>query len=478
MKKISIVLVALVCFAIGMSAQSPSKKWGLSLYGGIHQYNGDIGNDFFRFDDFYYLGGLTAARAIDDNISIELDFNMGSIGSKDSQNVEFFNTLLQARVLGKYTFFDYDTYKFRPFVFLGVGYMAYDVISEKSTTNTFQIPVGIGVNYKINETIGLVFRETFVYSFDDEIDGIKDGGNEMYLQHTLGLTFNIGEPKDTDGDGVCDRKDECPEVAGLMEFMGCPDSDGDGIEDRKDECPNEAGLLVFNGCPDSDGDSIEDRLDECPNKAGLAEFNGCPDTDGDGIQDSKDACPNEPGPVEYNGCPDRDGDGINDNEDACPDVKGLAKFKGCPDTDGDGIEDSKDLCPKVPGVAANKGCPEVKREVRKILEKALHGINFRSGKSIIYRSSYPILDNVADVMKMNPAYKLKIQGHTDSYGNDAKNMQLSKDRAQAVKDYLVRKGVASNRLTPAGFGETKPIASNKTSAGRAKNRRVELIVQF
>ncbi len=479
MKKISITLMALVFFAIGMSAQSPSKKWGVSLYGGVQQYNGDIRNNFFRFDgDFYGLGGLTVARALTDNINLELDVNMGSVGASNVQNEEFLNTLLHARVFGKYTFLDYDVNRFRPFVFLGLGYMQYDVISTEYPSHVFEIPLGVGVHFKINETIGLAFRETFVFALDDEVDGVKDGGNDMYLQHTLGLTFNIGSAKDSDGDGVCDRKDECPETPGLIEFMGCPDTDGDGIEDRKDECPEKPGLAEFNGCPDTDGDGIQDSKDECPEKPGLAKFNGCPDTDGDGLQDNKDKCPEVPGPIEYEGCPDRDGDGIQDSEDECPDVKGLAKFNGCPDTDGDGIEDREDLCPKVPGIAANKGCPEVNREVKKLLEKALHGINFRSGKSVIYKSSYPILDNVADIMKMNPAYKLKIQGHTDSYGNDASNMRLSKDRAQAVKDYLVSKGVASDRLTSVGFGETRPIASNKTSRGRAQNRRVELVVQF
>ncbi len=479
MRKISLTLITVVFLTISMFAQNPDKKWGVSVYGGLNQYSGDIAKNFFRFGSGTYgLGGITVGRNLADHINLELDVNLAGVGAEDDEKGEFANTMLQVRVFGKYTFLDYQTDKFRPFVFLGLGYLQYDVISSEPSTSTFEIPLGFGASYQLTDVIGVVFRETFVYSFNDEIDDFKDGGNDMYLQHTLGLSFNIGEAGDTDGDGICDRKDECPEAFGLVKFNGCPDTDGDGILDSQDECPEKPGLAIYNGCPDTDGDSIEDRLDECPEQAGLAEFNGCPDTDGDGIEDRKDACPNEPGPAQYNGCPDRDGDGIMDKDDECPDIKGLAKFNGCPDTDGDGIEDREDKCPKVPGIAANKGCPEIKKEVRQLLERALHGIKFRSAKSIILKRSYPILNNIADIMKVNPAYKLKIQGHTDSYGSDASNMQLSKDRAQAVKDYLIKQGVESSRLSSAGFGETKPIASNKTSKGRAENRRVEFILQF
>ncbi len=478
-KKINLLVVFALLFAMNLNAQTPDRKWGFGIHGGVVQYYGEIGNDFYDFTrKMHGFGGITIARNLNQHLDLELDASLGEIGVERDGEEGFEHNVVQARLNLKYNLFS-PAAKVRPFLFVGVGFMRFNFISNDDPIDNWQLPdAGFGFNFRLNDYASIVLKETFVYSDYDRVDGQFEEMNDMYLYHSLGIVFNLGEPKDADGDGVYDKDDECPDVVGLVEFKGCPDSDGDGVEDKKDECPQQAGLAKFNGCPDSDGDGVEDRKDECPNKAGLAEFNGCPDTDGDGIEDRKDECPNKAGLAELNGCPDSDGDGVADSKDKCPNAKGLAKFDGCPDTDGDGIQDSEDKCPKVAGIAANKGCPEVKREVKRILEKALHGINFRSGKSVIYRSSYPILDNVADVMKMNPAYKLKIQGHTDSMGNDDRNMQLSKDRAQAVKDYLVKKGVAADRLTSTGFGETKPIATNKTSRGRAKNRRVELIVQF
>jgi len=203
-----------------------------------------------------------------------------------------------------------------------------------------------------------------------------------------------------------------------------------------------------------------------------------PDADGDGVPDKVDNCPNEAGSAELGGCPDRDGDGVVDKMDGCPDLAGPADKQGCPDSDGDGVADNVDRCPDVPGVASMRGCPELKEETKKLFEKALTGIQFESGKSVIKKSSYGILDDVADVMKNNAAYNLEIHGHTDSQGDDAMNMKLSEDRAAAVKKYLEDKGVEDARIKSFGHGEEMPIADNGTSAGRAKNRRVEFKVEF
>lgn len=225
------------------------------------------------------------------------------------------------------------------------------------------------------------------------------------------------------------------------------DKDEDGIADKDDECPEIAGLRKFNGCPDTDEDGVKDSEDKCPELAGIVEMRGCPDTDGDGIIDSNDACPKEAGPSDNKGCPygDQDGDGVLDPDDDCPQTKGLKN---------------------------NKGCPELLEEVEEAVQAVFNNLVFDSGKSSIKTSSDDELLVLAKILKENPELLLTISGHTDNIGEDEANMQLSKDRAFAVRDRLVSLGVEANRLTAMYYGETKPAATNETETGRQINRRV------
>ena len=210
------------------------------------------------------------------------------------------------------------------------------------------------------------------------------------------------------------------------------------------------------------------------------------DKDGDGVPNKLDQCPNTPAgvSVDANGCPlDTDKDGVADYLDKCPGTpsaaKGYVTEDGCPtDKDGDGVFDFEDVCVDVAGVKENKGCPEIKAEVKKVFEKALNGIQFQTGSAKIKSVSNKILNDVVNIMKENPSYKLSINGHTDNVGDPAKNQKLSEDRAAAVKKYLEDKGIESSRLTSAGFGQDQPVETNKTASGRAKNRRVEFKVVF
>jgi OmpA-OmpF porin, OOP family len=176
--------------------------------------------------------------------------------------------------------------------------------------------------------------------------------------------------------------------------------------------------------------------------------------------------------------PDADGDGVPDAYDLCPDKEGPWGFSGCPDTDGDGIPDHLDECPDVYGSWKYKGCPEITSEVKEVLQKALRGVNFETGRAVLTKSSFPALDAVVKVMKEEPTYTLKITGHTDNVGTVEHNMKLSKDRAQAVEDYLEAQGLDASRFIVIGFGPTRPIASNDTPEGKAKNRRVEFAIVF
>ncbi|MFN6944724.1 MAG: OmpA family protein [Cytophagaceae bacterium] len=265
------------------------------------------------------------------------------------------------------------------------------------------------------------------------------------------------------------------------------DSDGDGVPDKGDRCPNSPkGVPVTPfGCPyDTDFDGIYDYEDSCIHDPGPRENFGCPwgDRDGDGIPDNKDKCPDVAGVKKFQGCPDTDGDGIPDHEDDCPEVYGIVKYKGCPppfvDSDGDGISDYDDLCPNTPGVKENRGCPEIKPEEKAALQRAFENLLFETGKDVIMSSSYSSLNELAKVLVNNPKYKLHLEGHTDSVGDDDDNMELSKNRSASVKRYLVQKGVNANRITTDGFGETKPKATNDTDEGRRLNRRVEMNIIY
>ena len=202
-----------------------------------------------------------------------------------------------------------------------------------------------------------------------------------------------------------------------------------------------------------------------------------PDSDKDGIIDKEDNCPKVAGILALKGCPDSDGDGIIDSEDDCPNVKGLATLKGCPekDTDNDGVPDSKDKCPTLKGTIANNGCLLSEEEMVAIKEASAH-IYFETSSSKIKKESYPDLDRLTAILKKHPEVKAKVEGHTDSSGNADKNLALSKDRAASVKKYLIEHGEKEDHVSSEGYGSSKPITSNDTKEGRAKNRRVEIVV--
>ena len=311
---------------------------------------------------------------------------------------------------------------------------------------------------------------------NDAVSDLKDN-----CADTPGVWAFMGCP-DRDGDGVQDTEDLCPDIPGPLEFKGCPDRDADGVADMDDQCPDQPGPKLTQGCPDRDADGVMDIKDECPDVVGPAQLNGCPDRDGDFVPDIKDNCPDLAGPVEQGGCPflDTDKDGVKDSEDMCPEIQGPPENKGCPwtDTDGDLIPDKDDKCPLTPGDPNNFGCPIILEKEQEVLKTAFENLEFETGKSVIRSSSFASLNELAALLVSKPTWKLKISGHTDNVGNDASNLTLSKNRAQATAKYLEGKGVAASQLIAEWFGETKPIADNDTPEGRQKNRRVEMQVVF
>jgi OOP family OmpA-OmpF porin len=233
------------------------------------------------------------------------------------------------------------------------------------------------------------------------------------------------------------------------------DTDKDGIPDDQDLCPLQPGTLAWHGCP-------------------------VPDTDKDGIDDEHDSCKTIPGYARYNGCPvpDTDHDGIDDEHDSCPTIAGVGRYNGCPvpDRDGDGVNDEVDSCPDTPGTAENKGCPVpvIKKETVEKVNFIAKNILFTPASTTLTDSSFIALDELANVLQEHTEVHLTIEGYTDNLGTPQKNLLLSQKRAQAVKTYLVRKGIPEKRITAIGLGQEHPIADNTTPAGRAVNRRVEL----
>lgn len=286
---------------------------------------------------------------------------------------------------------------------------------------------------------------------------------------------------------------------------GFQDTDGDGFRDDADACPKEKGDLqgdpTKDGCPapDRDKDGVLDIDDACPNLAGARRGdvtkNGCPDDkDGDGVYDPLDACVDRKGveskDAKLNGCPaDTDGDGIFDDADACAEVKGIAdkeaRFNGCAaDIDGDEIKNAEDACPFEKGIHTkdpkDHGCMKWVRVTDKeiqILMQVEFKVYGKSRQETIDPVSDDLLKEVRDAINQHPEIKkIEVQGHTDDSGDAAFNMNLSQQRADAVRQWLVTAGIAPDKLVAKGYGHTMPIADNRIREGRQKNRRVHFVV--
>lgn len=591
-------------FSNNAIAQYENNDIGLSVRALAMDYISQNGGDFTAYNQYHTGMELTFLKKMSDNVYVGVPLKIGVVQSPEG--IDGLNsTILSIDATGRYQFARPNA-KVLPYVLAGVGY-----VYEPNGTSHIQIPAGIGFNFRIHDRAFVTWQSEYRYALEDDRNN---------LHHGLGFTYFLGPkdpPKmekekkemeekeeldsdgdgiideldlcpqeagieeldgcpDKDGDGIADYKDLCPDQAGTMEMKGCPDTDGDGVADNEDECPNMIGTIANNGCPDNDadndgipndldkcptvagpatnggcpeldsdgdgvpdnidncpntagskntlgcpdqdgdgipdsndncptvkgsplnngcpdttnndrdGDGIPDSVDKCPDQAGLSLYNGCPDTDGDGIDDSEDACPNQPGPAVNKGCPggnnqtnipsndiDTDGDGIMDSQDKCPNQPGLAVYGGCPDTDGDGIDDSRDRCPTAAGPVDTGGCPEVAASDRRILDIAMRSIQFETAKAEIKSESFVYLTQIGEIMDRYPDFNLSIEGHTDDQGPATENQVLSERRARACYNFLISSGVSRERMSYAGYGESRPIATNQTVSGRTLNRRVE-----
>ena len=448
MKQLSRLLVVslLVLGFNNLQAQDEDNPWMISFgINAIDVYPTDASNapyptgglfdEYFNVNDHWNIlpsiSYVHASRYIGEGLSLGIRGSLNRIDQLGDVSVDNLSHYAVDGII-KYNILKNTTIE--PYVEVGGGYTWVDEIGAGTVNGS------IGANWWFSENVGVNVQTGYKHAFEDY--GVR------HFQHLLGLGIRFGGT-DTDGDGIYDKDDACPEVPGLEAFNGCPDSDGDGIEDREDRCPNEAGPVEFNGCPDSDGDGVPDVDDACPDEAGLAALNGCPDADEDGVADKDDECPNEAGPAENNGCP-------------------------WPDRDGDTVLDKDDECPDVPGTVANNGCPEVTEEVQKQLNEYARTILFDTGKASLKPESTSVFVDIIRILGEYPNSRFTVEGHTDSVGSASLNQKLSEERANAVRDFLIQEGIAADRLEAAGYGEDRPIASNNTRAGRSQNRRVEI----
>lgn len=352
-----------------------------------------------------------------------------------------------------------------PFLFVGGG-AARTKPSGGEDFDQGLVEAGGGIRYWLTDAIGLRLEGRTLTWLPKE----SSQGNRTHIVFGGGITLALGaRGRDTDEDGVPDRKDKCPDTprGALVDSDGCPlDTDGDGVFDGIDQCPDTpAGCEVdAQGCSiDSDGDGVCDGVDTCADtQQGCAvDATGCAtDGDNDGVCDGIDTCPQTPSGcvVDETGCPlDSDGDGVCDGVDQCADTS--------------------------PGLQVDSsGCPiEVVMRETELLDTGmirLEDVNFETAKAEILPESHAALDVVAEVLLKWPELRVEIGGHTDSRGSATYNLNLSQERAQAVHDYLMIKfpGLESSQFTVKGYGEGNPVAPNTSDLNMAKNRRVEFVV--
>ncbi|MFV0593017.1 MAG: OmpA family protein [Draconibacterium sp.] len=427
MKKFTLFFFALVFAAGAIMAQNSDKKWAIGLGPGL-DYN-------LETESSGFLADLYLSRYLSPRFDLMLDNRL----SFKSPGIDVFNPLLNLRL----KLFNEDM-GIQPYLFGGVGYM------WDNSDNGVNFDAGAGLKFPISPNTSLFVAGSYVAGVDGTrtVNNVPTAVNDDHVMVTSIIEFAFGAGKDSDGDGVKDRKDECPDTPPGVEVdeKGCPlDRDGDGVPDYKDECPDDAGPASLNGCPDKDGDGIADKDDDCPDVAGLAKFNGCPDTDGDGVPDPKDKCPDTP-----KGC--------------------AVDADGCPlDSDGDGVIDCEDKCPQEAGPASNNGCPDW-------AELQIPTVYFDFDKSSLRPEAQAELDKVASQLSAAKEYDIVIGGHTDNIGTEAYNMKLSERRAQEVVKYLLKKGVNNAYVGSNYYGESKPAVANDSKAHRQENRRAEFEV--
>ncbi|HEX8658111.1 MAG TPA: OmpA family protein [Hymenobacter sp.] len=453
-------------------AQNADRKTAISLFGSANQYKGSLGSDFWKWDRNQYGAGIGLSRYLSPGLDLGLQGGYTELKGTKNASTFFSTNVVNANLSLKLKLNNGWALKedavIQPYLLIAPGVVFATregaVRGRRLDDNeTYLSGLGAaGISFRLGDAVSLFVQtgQHFPLSgnFDGETNTDPDKIDDRFLQHTAGLTIALGKAKDTDQDGVPDRKDKCPNTpAGVaVDPTGCPlDGDADGVPDYQDKCPTEKGVATLEGCPDRDNDGVRDSEDKCPDAAGTPALQGCPDTDKDGVADPNDKCPDTPAgtQVDATGCPvilDQDRDGVLDNADKCPDTPAGTRVDAT-------------------------GCPMV---IDPSIQKLQVPIRFRNNSTTIERTSTPALNKMVQALEQHPDYSLRIIGHADSRGTDEYNQALSERRAAAVKKYFVGKNIDPSRIITEGRGESEPVIPNTSKKNMERNRRAEFIFDF
>jgi outer membrane protein OmpA-like peptidoglycan-associated protein/opacity protein-like surface antigen len=400
------------------------------------EYNGDFGNEILAFEVGYdWMLGLELDQYLNNVLDLEISADYGELDYPNAFSTSIINTnfMLNVKPMD-------SEYRIKPYFGTGFGIIPFWNNGPSENNGVIlNLPVQAGFDVQLNDNIAVGLKARYIRTLSDDLDGRggefdMDGINhDDFIVYSAGFKISINKTRDKDGDGISDENDLCPDSYGTS-FWGCPDSDGDGVSDDEDDCPGTPGLSDLGGCPDNDGDRIINSLDKCPETAGVFDNVGCP--------------------------------------------RAL-------DSDGDGIIDDEDDCPQQEGTAENNGCPQKQKELdenrKQDLQKLSETLQFENNSSIVDSSSFSALNELAQYLQNDTDLQLIIRGYVyDTTKSSIQNLELSVDRAIAVKDYLVEQGIQANRIAAFGYGDTKPLASNENQeAGeQEKNSRIELHLYY
>lgn len=458
------VLILVVCLLMTsvLMAENSAGRMGLGVSGSMIKLIGGTGDQSV----INYLSAVWMKYSFSEALTGEATIGLGWVRPRDPDShfkaVGTYRTYLYPWSLNlRYNLM--PARQLNPYIGAGVGVVHWNLRNVTGDDEWFPIPESGNLVTGIESNVAGLLLAGFEFELNEK----------WILDLGLRYTHMVGQDKDNIGTG--DDNDGILELRlGLgMFFGGFGDRDGDGIENKFDADPDAPedfdGFQDEDGMPDldNDKDGILDNVDKAPNRPedfdGFQDEDGIPDLDNDkdGVPDKQDKCINDP----------EDIDGFQD-EDGCPDI----------DNDGDGIPDNEDKCPNKAenfnGYMDEDGCPEQSKEseaLRRGEALVLPDVTFESGKAVLSLNAKKVLDRVFESLKTNSDIEVEIRGFTDSVGSAGGNLRLSQRRAEAVKDYLVDRGIAFGRLRAIGYGEANPIASNGSSEGRAKNRRIEFV---